>query len=376
MASEWHAAEALNEALGRTNELLFRKIRPGFWLKLAFVVFLIGGSGGFNPMTWAEPDKNSGDTDIIATLSPYLPYIVIGLAVLLVISLVFSFIRAVCQFMLIESVATGEVELIKGFKRNIDSGFNLFLFNLAFGLLTLFALAIIAAPAIFLFMNDSANFQGIKLIATLAVTIATAVLFLICSGFVSSFTNDFAIAFVYSERRGVLDGWRRLWALIKGNAKQFIVYIVVKVAVGIIAGIASMIIGLVILVISLLILAAFALGAGLIVAGIAVALNIDKSALMILVIPAVLIAIAYFIAVGYLTILLTLPIPVFFRNYSLLFLQRIEPSIRIIGIKGREKGKPAEKELNGESKSENVETQDKKERPKGRKKKAGELRVY
>ena len=379
MASEWQAAEALNEAVGKTRELLFSKNKLGLWLKLAVLVFLIGGGiRSFNPGSGFGQGKTSGGSDVMATIAPYLPYIIIGIAVLLVIALVFSFIRAVCQFIFIESLSKGSVELVKGFRRNIDSGFNLFLFNLAFILATIAIIVLLAAPVIYIAVKNPEGFTDIGMIAAVLATVFAELCFIIPATIISSLTNDFAIAFVYSERRGILDGWQRLWALVKKNVKQFMVYLVVKFAVGIIAGIIAFMVGFIVMLLALIFIIVIGLGAALVVAGIALALGISESALLWLLIPAAIIAIAYLILVSYGIVVLTLPIPVFFRYYSLLFLQRMEPTLDLIRTTTDKTDESGEKipEEEGENKAAKIEAGVKEEKPKGRKKKAGELKVY
>ncbi|MFH1126137.1 MAG: hypothetical protein V1703_03345 [Candidatus Altiarchaeota archaeon] len=362
MASEWHAVEALNKALEKTNELLLKRFKLSFWLKLALVVFLIGGGGlNFNFNT-----SFPGEKEFTADFSKYLPVIIIIFAVLLVMGLVFSFIRAVCQFMFIETLKNKEIELINEFRRNLESGFSLFLFNLVLGVITLILALIVIAPIVYLFIKGSGGTSTIALVVMVIVGILTILCVVIISSIVSMLTTDFAIILMHKDKVGIINSWKNLWTIMGKNLKQFIVYVIAKIALSIIAAMILGVVGIVILIITLLLLIALGIGAGVIVLGLALALGLKTSALAWLIIPALIIAMVYFMAVGYLTVAITLPVPVFFRYYSILFLQDVEPSIKLIEDKKPE-------ELEGEKR----EKEEVAKKPRTRRKKSEkQLKVY
>lgn len=327
MASEWYASEALNEALERTNELLLKKFNLNFWLKLALVVFLIGGgfnlNSGFN---WSGGDKTNFNADV----SSYLPMIVIVIAILIVIGLVFAFIRAVCQFIFIETIASNKIELVSGFKRNLDSGFNLFLFNVGLALVSLILLVIAFSPIIYIIIKGTSEVSTLVLVVLAVAGIVIAIGIAIIMGLIETFTNDFAIVLMHKEKKGIINGWKRVFDLIKNNLKQFAVYLIVKIAIGVVAVIILGVIGIVITIIALIFILVLAIGIGVVLLGVVIALGLSTGALLWLLIPAIIIAIVYFMAVAYINVLITLPIPVFFRYYSILFLQHLEPTLDLI----------------------------------------------
>lgn len=341
MAGEWHAVGALNRALEETNSLLFKKVKFVFWLKLALVVFLVGGGGFFNPTSFVG-NENRSDVDLMR----YLPLVVVVFSVIVIIGLVFSFIRAVCQFMFIDALVDGRIEIVKGFKRNLDNGFSLFLFNLALGFATIAAVIAILMPAVYYMFLSGAEvsrpvtFVGMLLMMCIVLPIALA------SGIIGSFTNEFVTVLMYKNRKGVVYCWKRLIGLIKNNTKEFVVYMVVRIACGIAASIILFIVEIVVTIVAIIVAIVPVVGFIVIVGGSAIALDWGTSALMWLLIPAVVAAIAYLWVVSYIIVALTLPIPVFFRYYSMLFLHRIEPTLGIMA--GRvDKVERQEKEADG-----------------------------
>ena len=328
MATSWHAVEVLEESLNKTKKLLFEKANIGFWLKLGLIVFLIGGGSSFNPIGFgggSEEKSNATSVDFAAML----PFIAIVIAIVLIIGLVFSFIRAVCQFILIECVTSGNIEIIKGFKRNMDNGFNLFLFNLAFGFIVL---VIILAPiiaSVYLLMKDGGSPAKMTIIMAILGFILYALLVSIPAGIIGTLTNEFVTLFMYRDKKGVMDGWRKLWIALQKNLNQFIVYFLLKIGLGIAAGIIQMIATLVLMLVAVVVLIILAIGPVIVAIIAIIALNLSQTAISMIAIPAVLVLIIYFLLITYLIVVATLPIPVFFRYYSIMFLQNMEKVVNV-----------------------------------------------
>ncbi|MBM3309136.1 MAG: hypothetical protein FJY77_02690 [Candidatus Altiarchaeales archaeon] len=318
MTGEWHAVEVLDKALGMTNQLLFEKFNLNLWLKLAFIVFLITGSFSLNGIS------NFIDKDSDAK---YIPVIVIILAVSLVIGLVFAFIRAVAQFMFIESLTTKGVEIIKGFKRNLDSGFNLFLFNIAFFLIAIILIMAIIIPVIFLMFVGIVSSNALIIIPIILLTVVVVLAVSIVLSLVGMLNTDFAIVLMHKEREGMVNAWKRLLGLVKKDGKQFAVYTALKIALAVLASMIEMVVSIVLLIaylVSMLII-------GILLGVIAYSGGIDFGKSLLIWVPAIIIAIIGFVIMSYVYSVIVLPIYVFFRYYSLLFLGRIEPAVNLMG---------------------------------------------
>lgn len=330
MTREWHAVRALNAALEETKSLLLRKIDVALWLKLGLVVFLIGGGGLFNAGGFGSQENDNTAFDF----ARYLPVIVVVLSILIIIGLVFSLIRAVCQFMFIEALLDRSIVLLSGFKRNLDKGFNLFMFNLALGFATVITLIAIIIPIAYYLFVLNAGLSRLFVVFFLALAACIIMLILLIAGVVGSLTNDFVTVIMHKEGKGVVEGWRRLYALIKNDIKEFLVYAIVRTAVGLMAAVLMFIVELIVTVISIAVAVIPAVGIASITAGIALALDWSSGMLALLLIPAVFIAILYFMVVTYITMVLTLPFTVFFRYHSMLFLHYTDPALDVMAKRG------------------------------------------
>jgi hypothetical protein len=339
MAREWHAVGAFNRALGSTSQLLFRKPDLWFWLKLSLVVFLAVGGSSFNPSSFLNRDSGDGSVDFMQ----YLPLLVAVFSIILIIGLVFSFIRAVCQFMFIESLIEGRTEIADGFRRNLDNGFSLFLFNLLVGFASIAILLAFLAPVIYYAFISGVEPSRPALFVSLVYAIGIFILVGVVSGIVGSFTTDFVTVLMYKNVKGVVYCWKRLAGLIKNNTNEFLVYMLVGIASGLAAGVILFIVDVIVTIAAIVIAIIPALG--LIVVGGGLGLALGKGILVWLLIPALAVVIAYFMVVSYITVVLTLPVHVFFRYYSMGFIHRIEPTLGVMAEKlgGEEGGEKAVK---------------------------------
>ncbi|MCX6694882.1 MAG: hypothetical protein NTU61_01105, partial [Candidatus Altiarchaeota archaeon] len=129
--SEWHAIDALNDSIERTEGLLFRPFRLEFWLRLALVLFIIGLSGSFSNFTMRISDFSDMDLQLTREL---VVIIIVVFALLLFITLALDFVASVYTFVFIEAIFNDKVEFIEGFKRNLSKGFSLFAFNILVGI--------------------------------------------------------------------------------------------------------------------------------------------------------------------------------------------------------------------------------------------------
>ena len=341
--SEWHAVEALNDGIERTTKLLFKPFSMRLWLRLALVVFLLELSGSFTQITF----RVGGDLSSLEDLGVHLTMqvvtlIIAAVAVLIFLSLVGQFVSAVFNFVFIEALFEEKVEFVENFRRNAGKGLSLFLFNLAVGIASLI---IILAPLIAIIYASfkaqlSAAFATTIFLGMMVLWVLFVLAYMILASIFLSITGDFVVPLMHFTGGGVIENWRKAWSLLTKNLSQLMVYLVLKMAFGMISGIVELLVGLAALLV--------AIGVLLVLGGVGAlawlgltALSPGLEGLTAAVIIAAFIALmAIALTVSYAIVFLTLPIPVFFRYYSILFLQRISPELNAhTGMRG----KPAEK---------------------------------
>lgn len=325
--------EIIQPTLDKVKELLL-PLDIGKWMKLAFVVLIAGASsGGGQYVGNMRNIGNFGDwkgseeadipkEEIEASIGKLLTDEVL-LAIAVVIFLLFmlllfwGYISSVFTFVFFEAAVTKEVRIIKGFKRNVGRGLSLFLFRAGATVAFLFLLALmITIPLLLLFGGNVGALFSIPFFMLFFVTFIPLII-----GFslIVSMAEDFAVPIMSLRGDGILSGMKHSLGLFKKEIWQFVVYYIMKTALGVAAGIISLV--LMIPVMLIMGIGSAILAVIGVLAGISLSWN---PALIIIAIPAVVAGILLFI---YLSALVTLPIPVFFRYYSLMFLREQDNSL-------------------------------------------------
>ena len=314
-----HAVESVEEAFGITREFL-TPIDVRRWLKLALVVFFVGSgvsvpTAQFNTST---PPGDISNGDIPVSLPVDVVTLVVALvAAGLLLGGLFALIGAIMEFVLIESLRTGEVSLRRHWRRRWRQGLRLFGFRIVIGLpmLALFAgwLALLIVP--FLTGRDP-TIPATAFLVGLPVVVLIGVLYALVSGF----TTVFVVPLMIQADSGVLAAWRRLWGSIKTAWKQYLAYVVIAFLLTVAAGIvASIVVGVIALVLLIPVL---------IVAAVmhAIVPLLSTAGIVVLVALALLFGLSMLV-IGTLA---QVPVVTYLRYYALLVLGDIEESFNVL----------------------------------------------
>lgn len=259
----WYAFDSVDDALDATRNFLF-PFSWGRWLRLAVIVFFLGGgSAGLNNVTnipssipsdgGTTPAPSGPTPDLVASLSELtgvspdvvtaLGFAVLGVFVLLaLLSIVAS---SVMPFVLIDALRTNDVRVRGPFKRRFWKGIRFLLFNL--GVTFLLVAPFVLAVAFLVFTNPNTAafesfFAGFGLAGFLGVLGVFFVLFFVFGLFLS-FTQQFVIPVMIATDSGVISSWRQFWPTLRGEWKQFVVYLLVRFVLQLGVGIATFIVG-------------------------------------------------------------------------------------------------------------------------------------
>jgi hypothetical protein len=330
------APDAIQPAFHHAKEQLFRPFRLGQWARLALVGLLAGelgssGSCNFNYPTsthhvdtrqtflaqnWPPPFANHPALFAATVLA----LIVIGFVLLVL----FTYIGSVMRFILFDSIIARECHIRAGWSHRKGPGLRLFWWQIVFSLVSLTAfLLVIGVPVLcawasgwFAHPRDHVLQLVLGGLALLLVVFVLAA----CAGVIHVMTKDFVVPQMALEDISAVEGWQRLWSLLKSEKAGYAGYIGMKIVLAIAASIAVAIVALIVLFIMLIPIG----GAG------AVAFLAAKAAgwtwnLYTITLAVVLACIAFaifFCAVS----LISVPVIVFFPAYSIYFFaQRYPP---------------------------------------------------
>jgi hypothetical protein len=331
--TELHAFRPVTTAFEKMRKLLFEPFDIGLWIRLVIIAFFVGsGSGMSSPGNTLQYSMNRADLsnlpsyDFSRMLSDTTLVVLILLLVLalVAIALLFSYLRGVFSFILIDALTTGNVRIVQPFKDNMHRGFKVFLFNIAAAVISLaFIGGIIAIMVLALLWaigtgGDVSSLSTVGLLAfvlALIFGIIVIVGFSILMGLVIGFFYDFCVPLMYFKGMGLRQAIRSVVGMVKKDPLEFLVYVIVR-------WVLEMAVALV-LFIALLFFFAIFFAIGFVI--VLVAVEAAKISILLAAIfgLAILAGLLLLIIV---TAVISLPINVYFRYYSLDFLKSMDPS--------------------------------------------------
>ena len=329
------AVDAISPAFEHTKRQLFQPFRIGQWVRLALVGLLAGelGSGGFkipNLSNFNLPRHPGSEHFLTSDLAGSAPMLFAGLIAGLVVAalllgILLTYVSSVMRFILFDSVLVKDCHIREGWSRRQGPGWHYFLWKLLYLLATFGVLIVLVGiPAGFAFavgwLNNPKQHMVVLVLGGIALFLAIMI-FLFVMAVIYVLTKDFVVPQMALENIGVLEGWRRLWAMMKAEKGSYAGYIgmkiVLAIVVGIILGIIGFIIGLIILIPAAGVAVAAVLG------GKAAGLGWTAATITLAVVAgSVLLAVFLFVMA-----LISVPVIVFFPAYSIYFFAARYPAL-------------------------------------------------
>jgi len=246
--------EPIGTAIEKTKEILFQPFDIGKWFAIGFCAWLAtlgngGGGGNFNfggpgdssgcgPQNFQQGISNAKDV-----ILEYLPIIIsvaaVVIVLIVVLTLVFMWLKSRGQFMFLHCVAENKGEVVKPWKQYAQQANSLFLFKVALWAIgTVISLALIV-PLVFIVISfaktDFKIFAATGVVPAVFIVFAFVVLAIIFA-VVKTLTKDFVVPVMYLESCTVTEGWKRFWALCKPNRGTFFLYLLFLIVVSIVLG--------------------------------------------------------------------------------------------------------------------------------------------
>lgn len=332
----YHALSCLGDAVDATRAFLVTVDRSR-WLRLAVVVFFLSGGTGVSSLPNASGDFQFGEPgaggfgpgefpDRIVVpaelLDQYLP-LLLGLAIVFgAVGLVFALVGSLMEFVLVDSLRTESVTVRASMRDYLGGGLALFVFRLLLWVVTMTILGsvgyVLLAPAL--------AAGGLQLALSILLFLIVAVIVGLTAALVNGFTTHFVVPTMIHEDRGLRDGWGRFWPVLRDNPDQFVVYVVVRLALTVgVSIIGSLATGLVAVVLTL----PFLLVGGAVWVGVGGTTTLSGAIAIGLVVAAfVLVLLA-------ITALVQVPLKTFTRYYELLVLGDIDPQLDLVADRRR-----------------------------------------
>ncbi|UTF53460.1 DUF7544 domain-containing protein [Natronosalvus rutilus] len=325
-----YAIDDLGDAIDVTRDRL-TPIDAGTWLKLALILFFIGGAtfgGPGAPSTGTDtaPEGATGtDIDSLADLEaeyesqvtdgPLFETVLYAVAALVVglflLWLLYVLVGSIMEFVFIESLRTEAVEVRRYTRSHLGDGLRLFGFRLA---LLLALLVPLVVPIVYVVASVTEFSAGLAALGALYVF--GAIVLGLAYALVNRFTTIFVTQIMVLEDRGVLAAWSRFLPTLRSNLAEYAVYVilvwilqlVVSFGYGILAAIVAVVVAIPFVVVGAIFV---------VVGGPAIYL-------------AVLVGIVGLLCIFLAALLLRVPIDSYFRYYGFLLLGDTSPDLDLI----------------------------------------------
>ncbi|AGB15679.1 hypothetical protein Halru_1061 [Halovivax ruber XH-70] len=320
-----HAVSALGDAIAVTRDYL-TPVDARQWLKLAVVVVFVSGLMVTPPTTpAAEPSPApvvDGSTEPMPFENPFsdgeLVTLAIAVAALLLgVWLVFTLIGSLLEFVLIEALRSGPVEIRAGVRAHGRKGLSLFAFRIA---LTVLALAIVAIPAALQLrpIDPSQPIDPIQRasLSTLGGLIVLALVVGLVYWIVMRLTTEFVVPVMLRTDSGVRAGWGRFLQPLRSNVGEYVVYLVLVTLVDFVGAIA---VGIVTAAVGFVVAIPF-------VVLVVVAFFLGPLAIPSLIVLAIVGLVTFLL----LTAAIRMPLVVYVRYYALLVLGATDSTLDLI----------------------------------------------
>ena len=294
--------DPINPAIEWVKTILFRPFDLGKWFVIGFCAWLAflfeggGGGGGPNFNFGGQQYEPTGESFhqakefLIENLHWILPVAITVIVIFIIIGLAITWVRSRGRFMFLHCVALNKAEVVVPWHKFRKQGNSLFLFRIVLGLISfavmMLLIAVLVVIGVLLFAGGGANPLGIILMVLLAICliIPTAIIFAL----IGKFTKDFVVPIMFLRQGTCMVAWREFWPLLTGNKGKFAIYILFQIVIALAVGI---------IILACVCITCCCLGC--------------------------------ILAIPYIGTVLMLPVLVFHRSYSLLYLRQYDPSFDV-----------------------------------------------
>jgi len=282
--------DPISQAVDRTRDVLFRPFDIGKWWVLGFCAWLaqLGqGSGGSSSRAssddWADLDHEFRHA-WSWVLDHLVPILIVGCVVVVVIFAIWLLVLWLSsrgKFMFLDGVARNRGAVVEPWHRHRERANSLFLFRFVIGLLCgVVILGLFLAMFVTVGLWADTEMARPLLILGIASIVLIFLGLVVSMGLIALAIEDFLVPLMYLRNCGVGAAWREFSTLLAARPGAFVLYVLIRLIVSLAVGL--------------------------------IALTLCCATCCIVLIP-------------YLGTVLTLPLWVFKRCYSLYFLEQFGP---------------------------------------------------
>ena len=248
--------EPIGAAIEKTKQILFKPFDIGKWFAIGFCAWLAmlgnggGGGGNFNfggtgnrsggGMHRFQQEMNEAKNAILENLPVVMSVAAVVIVLVLVLAVVFMWLKSRGQFMFLHCVAENKGEVVHPWKQYARQANSLFLFKIVVWLIGTVASLFFIVPLIFITITfaktDFKVFAAAQVVPAIFLVLGFLLLAIVW-GVIKTLTEDFVVPVMLLQRCTLVDGWKRFWALCKPNMGTFFLFLLFLIVVNMVLGI-------------------------------------------------------------------------------------------------------------------------------------------
>ena len=235
-------SDPLSRGWNRMKKALFQPFNLSKWFTVGFTAFLAalldgaspGGSGSHN---YSERYKNQRfDWDEFTNYpniawewlmehTLWFSLIIIGIFLLIVVSIVLTWLSSRGKFMFLDNVIHDRAEVVKPWHEFKQQGNSLFIWRLVYGFICFFLIVLSLGISVVVIVNLFTGYAEIpvKVFSILGLIIQFIILVVLMS-FISLFLNDFVVPIMYKNKITTSKAWFKFLPILSRHLGHFILY--------------------------------------------------------------------------------------------------------------------------------------------------------
>jgi len=252
--------------------------------------------------------------------------IVIAVLGFLILGLVWIYVSSITRFMLFESVLRKHCELRAGWEKWQGQGLRFFGWQLALAMVGLMVAGVLFLPLLIPVLAAMRNHRepGAGLLIALLPMFLVFAIFALVMLLIVVLAKDFVVPLMAVDQVGVIEGWRRLLAMIRADTGSYAGYIGMKIVLAIGAAVVFSILSAIVAIFALI---------PVVIVVVIVVIAAKGAGLLWNVFTITAAVVAGVIALGvllYLIALVCVPVAVFFPAYAMYFFGERYPALQAL----------------------------------------------
>jgi hypothetical protein len=244
--------DPIGPAFEKVKEILFRPFDLGKWFTIGFCAWLAylgsGGGGGGGGGGGDATNIKSGSYEarehieqsiefVVENLTWMIPVTVVVVIFGIFLWLLLTWLSSRGRFMFLHCVAHNKAEVIAPWTKFRQHANSLLLFRIVLGLIGFITIGLPVLLAIGVIIMMIAS-DGAIAIGVLGLVIIGLIIFFgsIIFGLISKFTMDFVVPIMFLRTTSCTAGWREFITILSVNKARFVLYILFQIVIGMAIG--------------------------------------------------------------------------------------------------------------------------------------------